>query len=202
MKYFSYIVVRDFGFAPNPFHGTCSLATCKPNIRNNANVGDWVFGLTPKSDDNKLVYAMEVTEKITYDEYWNHPDFQCKKPALNGSNIVMYGDNIYHKDKNNIWQQADSHHSYENGVTNLDNLNRDTKSEYVLLSDNFYYFGGDSIDDSFGLKESFSSSGIGHRNVEESLAHRVIEFLKTNYIDEQLIGFPCQFSTFQRYDGK
>lgn len=30
---FSYIVRWDHGFAPNPFHGICSLATCKPGIR-------------------------------------------------------------------------------------------------------------------------------------------------------------------------
>ena len=33
MKLFSYVVARDFAFAPNPFHGYCTLATCKPIIR-------------------------------------------------------------------------------------------------------------------------------------------------------------------------
>ena len=32
MKLYSYIVARDFGFAPNPFYGFCTLATCKPKI--------------------------------------------------------------------------------------------------------------------------------------------------------------------------
>lgn len=43
-RYFSYILTRDYGFAPNPFNGTCTLATCKPKIRATANVanGLWV----------------------------------------------------------------------------------------------------------------------------------------------------------------
>src|SRR5712671_5339411 len=33
MRLYSYVVARDFGFAPNPFFGVCTLATCKPDIR-------------------------------------------------------------------------------------------------------------------------------------------------------------------------
>ncbi|MFH1865797.1 MAG: hypothetical protein ABIK85_07930, partial [Candidatus Eisenbacteria bacterium] len=39
MRLFSYIVARDYGFAPNPFCGVCTLATCKPKIRESASVG-------------------------------------------------------------------------------------------------------------------------------------------------------------------
>ena len=39
---YSYVITRDYGFAPNPFGGICTLATCKPGIRNHATVGDWV----------------------------------------------------------------------------------------------------------------------------------------------------------------
>jgi len=37
----SYVVARDYGFAPNPFFGFCTLATCKPRLRSVAQVGDW-----------------------------------------------------------------------------------------------------------------------------------------------------------------
>ncbi len=40
----SYIVRYDSGFAPNPFYGFCTLATCKPDIRKHAQVGDWIVG--------------------------------------------------------------------------------------------------------------------------------------------------------------
>ena len=44
---FSYTVDTDSGFAPNPFGGICTLACCKPKIRQSANVQDWVIGTTP-----------------------------------------------------------------------------------------------------------------------------------------------------------
>ena len=33
-RVFSYVVVHDTGFSPNPFHGLLTLACCKPLIRN------------------------------------------------------------------------------------------------------------------------------------------------------------------------
>jgi Nucleotide modification associated domain 2 len=39
---FSYVVTHDKGFAPNPYFGFLTLATCKPQIRKSARVGDWL----------------------------------------------------------------------------------------------------------------------------------------------------------------
>lgn len=36
MYLYSYVIKRDYGFAPNPFENICSLATCKPQIRERA----------------------------------------------------------------------------------------------------------------------------------------------------------------------
>jgi hypothetical protein len=44
----SYVVARDYGFAPNPFFGVCTLATCKPLIRRIAHIGDWIVGTGSK----------------------------------------------------------------------------------------------------------------------------------------------------------
>lgn len=201
MNYYSYVISRDFGFAPNPFGRHCTLATCKPIIRRNAHIGDWVFGITPKSKGtgNKLVFGMKVTQKITYNEYWDSPVFQYKKPVLNGSLKQMYGDNIYHKDDNNNWFQANSHHSKENGEINYDNLNRDTKGEYVLISEHFFYFGTSCVDIPFNLKSEFSV-GRAQKKVEEQFALQVIEWLERNY-ENGLIDIPKLFTNFQRYDG-
>ncbi len=201
MQYYSYVISRDFGFAPNPFGRHCTLATCKPVIRKNAQIGDWVFGITPKSKGtgNKLNFGMKVTQKITYNEYWNSPEFQYKKPVMNGSLKQMYGDNIYYKDDIGKWFQADSHHSKENGEPNLDNLKRDTKGEYVLISNYFFYFGKSSIDFPFGLKQKFSV-GRGQKKIEEKHALKLIEWLEANY-ETGLIDVPQLFTGFQRYDG-
>lgn len=201
MNYYSYVVSRDFGFAPNPFGRHCTLATCKPIIRRNSGIGDWIFGITPKVKGvgNKLVFGMKVTEKVTFNEYWNSPHFQYKKPVLNGSLKQVYGDNIYYKDDNNVWFQADSHHSKENGEINFDNLNRDTKGQYVLISEHFFYFGATSVDIPFNLKSKFSI-GIGQKKVDEEFAIQVIEWLEKNY-QTGLIDLPKLFTNFQRYDG-
>lgn len=75
---FSYIVARDFGFAPNPFHGVCTLATCKPKIRKLAALDEWIVGIGPAERDHPLVYFMQVDERLTFNEYWADPRFFLK----------------------------------------------------------------------------------------------------------------------------
>ena len=62
MKLYSYIITRDYGFAPNPYGGMCTLATCKPVIRRKAQIGDWVAAIggssTPVS--GKVVLMMNT----------------------------------------------------------------------------------------------------------------------------------------------
>ncbi|MCU0323628.1 MAG: hypothetical protein MUF45_00035 [Spirosomaceae bacterium] len=171
MKIYSYVIVRDYGFAPNPFNGLCTLATCKADIRQNANVGDWIIGTGGKdiagSDgdfEGKLVYAMRVDEKLTYNQYWEDSRFELKKPVINGSLVQMYGDNIYHKE-NDIWIQQNSHHSNEDGSPNSVNIARDTKSSFVLVSENFYYFGRLARKLPEQLHESFLKKGQGYKTI-------------------------------------
>ena len=97
MRLYSYVVARDYGFAPNPFYGTCTLATCKPLIRRMASPGDWVIGTGAAGNllTGHLVYAMQVTEVLTFDEYFDDVRFQTKKPNLGGSLKQAFGDNIY-----------------------------------------------------------------------------------------------------------
>lgn len=82
MKFFSYIVDRDFGFAPNPFFGYCTLADCKPRTRKSAQIGDVIFGLAGakyrKANTKKIIYAMQVTEILSFNEYFNDPRFEFK----------------------------------------------------------------------------------------------------------------------------
>lgn len=139
-----YVVDRDFGFAPNPFHGFCTLATCKPRIRGTAQIGDWVMGVGGKrlKATGRCIYLMNVSEIVTFDTYWSDPRFTVKKPMRNGSPVMMVGDNIYHRDARlEEWIQEDSHHSNADGSPNLKNLQTDTSSPNVLISTRFYYFG-------------------------------------------------------------
>lgn len=148
MRLYSYVVARDYGFAPNPFGGVCTLATCKPDIRQRAVVGDWVAGLTSAADRGGpgFVYIMKVDEVLTYDVYWQDARFQFKKPSRVGSVKQMFGDNIYYQSPQGVWHQADSHHSLESGAANPRNIANDTKSHGVLVGRRFAYWGSSAID--------------------------------------------------------
>lgn len=151
MLVYSYLIDHDLGLAPNPFGKYCTLAVCKPKIRKSGNLklGDWVIGTGSKSLENttgkkltdKLIYAMQVTEKLTFEEYWQDRRFQYKKPVMNGTLVTMYGDNFYHKDKNEKWIQEDSAHCNIDGTCNNEHIEKDTSGNNVLISEYFFYFG-------------------------------------------------------------
>ncbi|WP_035074648.1 hypothetical protein [Maridesulfovibrio zosterae] len=200
MQGFSYVIPRDYGFAPNPFGWCCSLATCKPNIRRGASVGDWVIALGSAKHNlqGSLVCLMKVSEKITFDAYWSDPRFQYKKANMDGSLIQAWGDNIYHQE-NGAWVQENSHHSLENGQVNEHNLNRDTGVDAVLLSDYFFYFGGNA---KFLPTEIFNKIKIvrGFKRISEEDVNELVTFIE-NEFEAGLVGNPLQFNSFERYDG-
>jgi len=142
MAYYSYKITRDYGFAPNPFFGYCTLACCKPDIRAKAEVGDWIIGTGAIENKllHNLIFLMKISEKLSFEDYWNDKRFERKKPLLNGSLKQIHGDNIYHKE-NDQWCQLDSHHSFYDGVMNEANLKQDLRGKFVLISDCFIYLG-------------------------------------------------------------
>jgi hypothetical protein len=75
-----YVVDRDFGFAPNPFHGCCTLATCKPEIRKGARIGDWLMGVggSRLRATGKCIFLMNISEILTFETYWADTRFQIK----------------------------------------------------------------------------------------------------------------------------
>src|SRR5260221_12588331 len=89
----------------------------------------------------RCIFAMRVTQNLTFDEYWSDPTYLDKTPVRNGSKKMMVGDNIYHHDpKTGTWLQADSHHSQSDGTVNLHNLARYTKTNRFILARDFSYF--------------------------------------------------------------
>lgn len=167
MALFSYVVARDYGFAPNPFGGFCTLATCKPGVRRSAQVGDWVVGTGSAVKHRKgfIVYAMKVLEAMTYDAYWADPRFQRKKPNLRASRKLAFGDNIYHR-VDGHWTQVDSHHSFADGRPNYRNIENDTKTDRVLIATNFAYWGGSGPKIPEGLRDCDGHDlciGIGYK---------------------------------------
>ncbi len=206
MKLYTYIVARDYGFAPNPFHGFCTLATCKPRIRSVAAIGDWVVGTGAKTKYNcagQLVYTTQVSEVMNFDDYWNDPRFLIKRPVLNGSLMQVYGDNIYHREGGD-WIQANSHHSLDEGHPNRSNIDRDTDRNRILIGTHFVYFGASApvIPDEFrpfrSTNEDLCCDGIGYRVHGAQLAVAFERWLK-----EQgrwgLQGLPLEFINHPRH---
>jgi len=202
-KTYIYVVDRDFGFAPNPFHGYCTLATCKPKIRNKAQVNDWVIGMggSTLKATGRCIFAMRITEKITFNEYWGNPKFLDKKPVRNGSRKMMVGDNIYHRATDNEWCQSDSHHSNPDGSVNLPNLKRDTQSDKVLLSRHFFYFGSEAK-----VVPPELLNAIGYKNPRDyrvfasETTARLIGWLHISFLESlnQVISDPFNFNDSEK----
>ena len=96
MKIMSYIITHDYGFAPNPYGGFLTLATCKPKIRNSAKIGDILVGIGSSTGayKNRLLYVAQVSDVVNMNEYFENPIYQVKKPS--DENISRRrGDNIY-----------------------------------------------------------------------------------------------------------
>lgn len=146
-RLFTYTIPVDDGAAPNPFNGMCSLAICKPGIRRAAKPGDWVAGLgsrnAPGGRDlsGHLVYAMRVEEVHTMSDYdrlapthWPHRIPNVQSMALQD----RLGDCIYDYSRGGA-------PTLRTGVHGPANYRSDLSGENVLVSRDFYYFGGRAL---------------------------------------------------------
>jgi hypothetical protein len=141
-RVFSYVVAKDSGFAPNPFHGWLTLACCKPQIRAHAQVGDLVVGLSAHCE--RVVYVLEVEERLEFNEYWKDVRFRRKRANMTkeASAVERRGDNIYEPSGGAGFKQHPSQH-YDNdkGRERLSYKKRDLEGRAVLVGRRFAYFG-------------------------------------------------------------
>src|SRR5262245_46269259 len=106
-KLYSYVMRQDTGLAPNPFWNICPLAVCTPNHQGSrVGVGDWIAGVSDKGSGYKLIYTMEVAERIYMDDYFRDKRFAAKKPILKGTARQRCGDNFYSLDPHGWTQHA------------------------------------------------------------------------------------------------
>lgn len=141
-KLFSYCIINDHGAAPNPFWGICTLAICKPVIRRTAQIGDWVIatGSARYGLENKLVYAMKVSNIMTLKQYdvYCSLKLQNKIPVYKTTDLrLKVGDCIYDYSKEEPLLRTSVH--------TKENIPRDLGGINVLLSDHFYYFGSSPV---------------------------------------------------------
>lgn len=143
-KLYSYKMAHDNRFAPNPLFGVLTLATCKPYMRLNTKVGEWIAGWTSahiahsptEQGREKLVYLAKVARKLTFGEYWEQYP-QKRAVYTDDKNVAeRYGDNIYQPDvsvEDGFIQMPNIHHG-------TDKKAKDLKGKYVLVCEEFYYF--------------------------------------------------------------
>jgi hypothetical protein len=157
---FAYKLTCDAGFAPNPFWGCLTLATCKPGIRRAKNVGAWIAGFTSgvlcrdAVGKEKLIYLMQVTEKLRIADYFRSPRFARKipPPISGGEYVLSVGDNIYEPIRDNptaasgfkqVWNQ--SHWDGAGACTPKPLKEHDVSGQFVLVSTLYAYFGRDAL---------------------------------------------------------
>ncbi len=174
MDIFSYVITHDFGFAPNPFGGFLTLATCKPKIRQSAAKGDFVVGTGSAATvgNQKLVYAAKVDEVISIADYGRLAEYEIKRPAGGTPWWRKHGDNIYLRASGKWTQRRNPHHGPAN-------MARDLGGKKVLVCKRFYYFGDAAIqipDEFFGIIKK----GPGHKRVSDPvLVRRFVDWLMT-----------------------
>lgn len=158
-RVFSYVVVHDTGFSPNPFHGILTLACCKPLIRKTAQVGDIIVGMSSRSE--RIIYATQVAEVISFDEYWADPRYQVRRPNMAAREIVYRaGDNIY-EPVTGGYRQLPSFHSNPDGSEDAGLKRTDLSANRVLVGNRFTYWGRSGP--ALPQELLFLAVGRGHR---------------------------------------
>lgn len=168
MRLFSYKMTDDTGFAPKPFWGCMTLATCKPQIRKHKRPGDWIAGFTSgqlcgdPAGSERLVFLMRVQEKMTLSEYFRDERFQPKIPRrFREARVFKEGDNIY---RPLVLNAREAHHFEQLPNPNhvLEDRAHDVNGRYVLISTRFVYFGVDALRIPSHLRPDVPAGQSGH----------------------------------------
>jgi hypothetical protein len=172
-RLFSYVVTHDSGFAPNPYGGVLTLATCKPSIRRTACTDDWLLGTGSVGAVGKgrIVYAAIVSEVLPLEQYATDPRFSVKHPTVGAESWQRHGDNLYLRLPDGTWHQRRNIHHFQKDMA------RDLRGKNVLVCERFWYFGGSApmLPDSL---LTLPKRGPGHRCEDSpTLIHKLVSWL-------------------------
>ena len=183
---YGYKMTHDTGFAPNPYHGVLTLATCKPLIRKWAREGYWISGWTSNvvfdkeykkhcftDDSQKLIYLAKVKKVITFDKYWNEDEkvYSLKKQptkSIEGgkgcfkscANIIVTKNDDISFCGDNIYEpdvnEPSGFKQHENPHHGKKEQAHDLSGKHVLVCEDFYYFG---VENAIFIEKE----GVAHR---------------------------------------
>jgi Nucleotide modification associated domain 2 len=123
---------------------------------------------------------------------------------MDGSIKQAFGDNIYHRSTDTgYWQQANSHHSLEDGCSNPANIENDTKTDRVLLSNQFTYWGGSgpTIPPHFRAfaGQDICTSHPGHKSrFDSQLVEEFVAWL-TSMDERGYVGTPREWARSEQW---
>ena len=205
---YCYKMTHDTGFAPNPYHGVLTLATCKPTIRRCAEKGYWISGWAAKVVQGKktepyedkaqrLIYLAMVSDKIPIEKYWQkypqkrQPDEtssekgkECYKSCGNSTtsksdDASFCGDNIYEpKEGEDLGFKR-----HENPYHGEANKAHDLSGENILVCNEFYYFGIENAIDIINILgiEDFVVPRCKKISLDKDVAKIIIGYVEKNY---------------------
>ena len=128
---------------------------------------------------------MRVTRALTFDLYWNYPEYASQKPGKTNAS----GDNIYKNGEDGRLIQIKNKYHSEKHFENDTSVNR------VLISKTFYYFGIDAPEIPEQYK-SIVSFGQGHMQIKpsskNSMAVSVFLIWLRDTFKEGINGVPAQ----------
>ncbi len=204
-RIYSYIVRSDNGAAPNPFWDVCTLTICKPAIRRNAQIGDWVVGTGSKNAkcndgevydlSDSLVYAMKISDIKTLREY----DIFCKSSLLN--KIPRWKTNDWRfRVGDCIYDFSDEQNpSLRTSVHDETHRKRDLSGENALLSDHFYYFGEEARPIPSKIKEIIKKNQ-GHKKIEDEKLVAKFEKWANRFEKNKIYADPQKRWLFDKVD--
>lgn len=119
LKLYSYVVDHDYGFAPNPSDGFCTLVHCmfnkngilgRKNLVESVSEGDWILGTGGKNRESSghgsIRYLMRVDEKQPFEEFLNDARFinrvdQCDRGE--GNTLALISKHFYYFGRNALF---------------------------------------------------------------------------------------------------
>lgn len=176
---YCYKMTHDTGFAPNPYHGILTLATCKPTIRRCAQEGYWISGWTSntvqgknqkfnlKGEPQKLIYLALVSKKHSIADYW------VKYPQKRSKGLTDSGDNIYEPLADGGFKQHDN-----GGGHGPDNKEHDLSGLSVLVCEEFYYFG---VEQALPVDKDFVVPRCKKIPLDDDRALGIINYVKNHF---------------------
>jgi hypothetical protein len=123
-----YKMPTDNGGAPCVAANLLSLAICKPKIRKSAEKGSLIFGFGGKAYGERLLYIACVTQKLQRGEYYRERAY-AKRP-----------DCIYLEESGLAVRKKKARYHFDSDHRRKD-VGLHFENAFVLLSDNFRYFG-------------------------------------------------------------